>query len=114
MGKGKGSIDHWGLLAPAGKVLFEVSAPDMRIEIAKEALLAAGLAIPGPVQFVQKAKLAVPAVVGQSRSPIFHAGRKVEGVVDKKIRSIETPPVIPSLQIGHEKLSKHKKGLVRR
>ena len=114
MGKGKGSFDHWGLLAPAGKILFEISAPDMRIEIAKEALQNAGMAIPGPVQFIERAKLAVPGVVGNSRAPEFHAGRKVEGKVDSKVRSTAPPPVIASTQIGHEKLAKHRKGLVRR
>lgn len=114
MGKGKGSFDHWGLLAPAGKILFEVSAPDMRVEIAREALKAAAVAIPGPAQFIERAKLNVPAMVGSKRAPEFHAGRPVEGVVDTKIRTNMSPPVIPSTQIGHEKLAKHRRGLVRR
>jgi hypothetical protein len=113
MGKGKGGFDHWGLLAPAGKMLFEISAPDMRIEIAKEALLAAGMAIPGPTQFVDKSKLAVPAIIGLRRTPIYFAGRKVEGVVDSKVRAEKSPPVVTSIQIGYEKLAKHRKGLVR-
>lgn len=114
MGKGKGTFDHWGTLVPAGKVLFEVSAPDLRIEIAKEALLAAGKAIPGPVQFVDRSKLKDPAIVGLSRTPVFHAGVKVDGTVDSKVRSKEALPVVISPHIGYEKLAKARKGLVRR
>lgn len=114
MGKGKGSFDHWGTLVPAGKVLFEVSAPDLRIEIAREALLSAGRAIPGPTQFINRATLTQPAVVGLSRTPIFHAGVQVNGPIDSKIRTNEIPPVVTSLQIGYEKLAKTRKGLVRR
>jgi ribosomal protein L16/L10AE len=44
-------------------MLFEISAPDMRIEIAKEALQAASKAILGPEQFVDRAKLQEPAVM---------------------------------------------------
>jgi hypothetical protein len=114
MGKGKGGFDHWGTLVPAGKMLFEISAPDMRIEIAKEALQAAGKAIPGPVQFVDRAKLLEPAVMGLGRSPVYHAGMKVEGSIDSKVRSKEVLPVVISKQIGYEKLAKLRKGLVRR
>jgi len=114
MGKGKGSFDHWGTLVPAGKMLFEISAPDMRIEVAREALEAAGRAIPGPVQFVNKAALKEPAIVGLSRAPIFHAGIKVEGPIDTKVRSAEIPQAVVSHQAGYEKLEKLQKGLVRR
>jgi Ribosomal protein L16p/L10e len=114
MGKGKGSFDHWGTLAPAGKMLFEISSPGIRVEIAKEALVAAGKAIPGPVQFVDKARLTEPAVVGLSRTPIFHAGIKVDGPIDTKKRMVKTGPVVISPQIGYEKLAKARKGLVRR
>jgi hypothetical protein len=113
MGKGKGTFDHWGLLAAAGKMIFEVSAPDVRIEIIKEALLQAGKAIPGPVQFVNRATLDNPAIVGLSMTPLFHAGIKVEGPMDKARRLAKNPPVVVSPQIGYEKLAKIKKGLVR-
>lgn len=113
MGKGKGSFDHWGTVAAAGKVLFELSAPDLRVEIAREALLAAGMAIPGPVQFVNRAKLRVPAICGLRKTPVYFAGRKVEGVVDSKARAEKRPLVVESTQIGYKKLAKHKKGLVR-
>ena len=114
MGKGKGGFDHWGTLVAAGKMLFEVSAPELRVEIAREALQAAGRAIPGPVQFVNRAKLQQPAVVGLRRTPEFHAGIQVEGPIDSKIRVKESPPVVISKQIGYEKLTKIRKGLVRR
>ena|ERR1700694_1256262 len=114
MGKGKGTFDHWGLLAPAGKMIFEVSAPDARVEILKEALLKAGKAIPGPVQFVDKTRLVdAPAVVGLSRTPLFHAGIKVEGPMDKARRMAQPAPVVLSPQTGYEKREKIKKGLVR-
>src|SRR5579871_2686915 len=99
MGKGKGTFDHWGTLVPAGKVLFEVSGPDLRVEIAREALLAAAKAIPGPVQFVNRATLTQPAIIGLSRTPIFHAGMKVDGPIDQKIRTTEIPSVVTSTQI---------------
>lgn len=115
MGKGKGTFDHWGTLVPAGKMLFEIKAPDLRVELAREALLTAGQAIPGPVQFVNRATLNQPAIVGLSRSPVFHAGMKVNGPIDRKIRTTEIPPVVPSKQIGYEKVEKaNRKGLVRR
>src|ERR1700736_5135161 len=113
MGKGKGSFDHWGMLAPAGKMLFEISSPDIRIEIAKEALIKAGKAIPGPVQFVNKATLSQPAVVGLSRTPTFHAGIQVDGPIDTKKRLEKAGLVVVSPQIGYEKLAKTRKGLVR-
>jgi ribosomal protein L16/L10AE len=84
MGKGKGSFDQWGTLAPASKMLFEISSLGIRIEIAKEVLVAAGKAIPGPVQFVNEAKLTEPAIVGLSWTTIFHAGIKVDGPIDTK------------------------------
>src|SRR5436309_2509929 len=109
MGKGKGGFDHWGCFGTAGKVIFEISAPDMRVELAKRALLAAGTAIPGPVQFINRATLEVPAVVGLSRSPRMHAGRKFEEPINtsRKVRALEAPIAIPSVQIGHQKLEKH-------
>lgn len=114
MGKGKGSFDHWGTVVPAGKMLFEISAPELRTEIAREALEAAGRAIPGPVQVVNKAKLKEPAIVGLSRVPVFHAGVKVEGPVDRKIRTATIPEAVVSLQAGYEKREKLRKGMVRR
>src|SRR5271170_2143941 len=119
MGKGKGTFDHWGLLAPAGKVLFEIKAPDMKLHIAKEALQAAGMAIPGPVQFVNRATMVQPAYCGRGPSPVFHAGIKVDGLIDTKVRTEAAPSVVVSPQIGYEKLQKHntsritlRKGLV--
>src|SRR5271156_2603048 len=107
MGKGKGTFDHWGLLAPAGKVLFEIKAPDMKLHIAKEALQAAGTAIPGRVQFVNRATMSQPAYCGTGLSPVFHAGIKVDGSIDTKIRAEKAPSVVVSPQIGYEKLQKH-------
>ena len=121
MGKGKGTFDHWGLLAPAGKILFEIKAPDMKLHIAKEALEAAGRAIPGRTAFVNKATLLQPAYCGRTSSPVFHAGIKVEGgSIDTKVRAEAAPSAVISPQIGYEKLEKHtrkttpRKGLVRR
>jgi len=120
MGKGKGTFDHWGLLAPAGKILFEIKAPDMKLHIAKEALQAAGMAIPGRVQFVNKATLLQPAYCGKSVSPVYHAGIKVDGAIDTKIRAKEALSPVISPHIGYEKLEKcikmvtTRKGLVRR
>lgn len=120
MGKGKGTFDHWGLLAPAGKILFEITAPDIKLHIAKEAIQAAGMAIPGKVQFVNKATLRQPAYCGRDQSPVYHAGIKVEGAMDTKIRAEAAPSVVVSPQIGYEKLQKHtkrvtvRKGLVRK
>jgi hypothetical protein len=114
MGKGKGTFDHWGTLVPPGKMIFELSAPDLRVELARRALLAAGRALPGPVQFVNKATLDQPALVGFTRTPVFHAGMKVEGPIDRRVRTTEIPPVIASKQVGYEKLGKIRKGLARR
>lgn len=114
MGKGKGGFDHWGVLYPAGRMLFEISAPDIRREIAKQALMKAGKALPGAVGFVDKTSGLDPATIGLSRTAVFHAGFKVEGSIDTKIRSREKPPVVTSKQIGYEKLAKTPKGLVRR
>jgi Ribosomal protein L16p/L10e len=114
MGKGKGTFDHWATLVPAGKILFEICAPDLRVEIARDALEAAARAIPGPCQFINRSKLTQPAYVGLSRSSEFHAGFEVKGPIDSKVRSAETPPVVVSKQVGYEKLAKIKKGLVRR
>jgi hypothetical protein len=113
MGKGKGTFDHWGCLAQAGKMMFEISSPELRIEDARDALQAAGEAIPGPVQFVDKAKLKLPAIVGLSQTPEFHAGIKVEGPIDSKIRSAKQPPIVVSNQLGQRKLTRLRKGLVR-
>lgn len=116
MGKGKGTFDHWGMFAPAGKVLFELKAPNLRVELAKAALMSAGMAIPAPVQFLNSQTLKLPAIVGLRQAPEFHAGIKVEGPIDTKIRAAKNPPVVLSTQIGHEKLkkaTKAKKGLVR-
>jgi Ribosomal protein L16p/L10e len=114
MGKGKGGFDHWGMNAQPGKVLFEIAASDLRVEIAREALLEAGKVIPGRVQFVQRKKLVQPAVVGFQQSPLYFAGRQREGPVDRKIRTLEIPVPIFSKQVGYEKLAKERKGLVRR
>jgi hypothetical protein len=121
MGKGKGTFDHWGLLAPAGKVLFELKAPDVKLHIVKEAFEAAGMAIPGPVQFLIRANMKEPAYCGRGPSPVYHAGIKVEGPIDTKIRAEAAPSVVISPHIGYEKLRKHnakkitvRKGLVRR
>jgi len=113
MGKGKGAFDHWATLVPPGKMLFEILAPDMRPEIAKEAVLAAAVAIPGPVHFINKAALRQPAVRGFKSSPEYHAGIKVDGPIDLKLRLEEKPPVVVSPQIGRKKLAKMRKGLVR-
>lgn len=113
MGKGKGTFDHWGCLAQAGKMMFEISGPELRIEDARDALVAAGKAIPGPVQFVDRSKLKLPAIVGLSQSPELHAGFKVEGLIDTKIRSETQPPIVASKQLGQRKLEKLRKGLVR-
>ena|SRR5579859_2043984 len=113
MGKGKGSFDHWGLLAPAGKMIFEISAPGLRVEIAKEILTAAGRSIPGPKQFLARTAMKQPAVVGLRPAPVFHAGIKVEGPIDTKVRAAAIPPVVTSKQIGYEKLAKMRKGLIR-
>jgi Ribosomal protein L16p/L10e len=122
MGKGKGTFDHWGLLAPAGKVLFEITVPeDVKLHIIKEALQAAGMAIPGPVQFLNRANMVQPAYCGRGPSPVYHAGIKVDGSIDTKVRAEKAPSVVVSPQIGYEKLQKHntskitvRKGLVRR
>jgi hypothetical protein len=123
MGKGKGTFDHWGLLAPAGKVLFELKAPDVKLHIVKEAFDAAGMAIPGPVQFINRAKMDMvqPAYCGRGPSPVYHAGIKVDGSIDTKVRAEAAPSVVISPQIGYEKLQKHnakkitvRKGLVRK
>src|SRR5277367_6940476 len=105
MGKGKGTFDHWGLLAPAGKVLFELKAPDVKLHIVKEAFQAAGMAIPGPVQFIIRAEMTQPAYCGRGPSPVYHAGIKVDGSVDTKVRAEKAPSVVISPQIGYEKRS---------
>jgi Ribosomal protein L16p/L10e len=114
MGKGKGGFDHWGVLYPAGRMLFEISAPGIRREIVKQALVKAGRALPGTVGFVDKMSGLAPATIGLSRSEVYHAGFKVEGSIDTKIRAKENPPVVVSKQIGYEKLAKTPKGLIRR
>jgi hypothetical protein len=113
MGKGKGGFDHWGMNAQPGKVLWELSAPDLRVEIAREVLLAAGRALPGRVHFVDKRKLVNPAVVGFLQAPISFAGMRVVGPIDGKVRAVETPTAIISKHIGYEKMVKTQKGLVR-
>jgi hypothetical protein len=114
MGKGKGGFDHWGVLYPAGRMIFEISAPDVRREIAKQFLLKAGKALPGSVGFVDRISVPEQATIGLTRTPIFHAGVKVEGPIDSKVRAMVKPPVVTSKQIGYEKLAKTPKGLVRR
>ena len=114
MGKGKGGFHHWGLLAPPGKMLFELRAPDMRIEIAREALYAAGQVLPGPVQFVQRKNTPTPAIIGTKPAPKYHAGRLQEGgPVDTKMRTSVMPEVIPAINIGEAKMRRLKKGMVR-
>jgi Ribosomal protein L16p/L10e len=110
MGKGKGGFSHWGFFAPAGKMLFEVRAPDLRIEVARDAFYAAGRILPGPVQFVQKKDTPNPAILGLKPVPKFHAGRVQEGRVDTKVRAKETPVIVAAVNIGTRKL---KKGLTR-
>jgi ribosomal protein L16/L10AE len=110
MGKGKGGFSHWGLFAAAGRMLFEVRAPDLRIEVARDALYAAGRLLPGPVQFVQKKDTPNPAIVGLRPTPKYHAGRVYEGRVDQKVRVKDTPVVVAAVNLGARKL---KKGLTR-
>jgi hypothetical protein len=110
MGKGKGGFDHWGFFAPAGKMLFEIRAPDLRIEIAREAMYAAGRILPGPVQFVQKKETPNPAYLGLRPVPKHHAGRVLEGPVNTKVRAGYKPVVVAAVNIGERKL---KKGLMR-
>jgi len=114
MGKGKGGFDHWGVLYPAGRMIFEVSAPGARREIVKEMLVKAGKALPGAVGFVDRVSVPQPATIGLSRTAVFHAGIKVEGPIDSKVRTTEKLPVVTSKQIGYEKLAKIPKGLARR
>ena len=113
MGKGKGTFDHWGTLVPAGKILFEVTAPGVRVEIIREALMKAGKAIPGPVQFVIKERLRVPGYCGLKKTPMFHAGIKIEGPIDKKVRAETIPLAVLSKQAGHEKRERFAKALIR-
>jgi hypothetical protein len=110
MGKGKGGFHHWGFFAAAGKMLFEVRAPDLRIEVARDAFYAAGRILPGPVQFVQKKDTPNPAIIGLRPAPRYHAGRVQEGPVDTRVRAKDKPEVVAAVNIGTRKL---KKGLTR-
>jgi Ribosomal protein L16p/L10e len=113
MGKGKGGFDHWSTMAPAGKILFEVSAPGVRVEIVRRAMVKAASAIPGPMKFVNKETMGQPAYCGHLKSPIYHAGIKVEGQIDKKIRVEKVPHVVLSKQAGQKKRERARKGLTR-
>lgn len=114
MGKGKGGFHHWGFFAPAGKMLFELRAPGMRIEVAREALYSAGRVLPGPVQFVHRKETETPAIIGMMPAPKYHAGRLEKGPVDSKVRAAVRPEVVAAVNIGEkEKKRQLKKGLVR-
>jgi hypothetical protein len=115
MGKGKGGFHHWGFLAPAGKMLFELRAPDMRVEVAREALYAAGRVLPGPVQFIQRKDTPTPAIIGTKPASKYHAGRVQlkDEPVDGKVRAKEKPDVIPAINVGEAKKRRVKKGMVR-
>ena len=52
MGKGKGSVDHWVCVVPAGKILFEMEG--VAPTLAKEAFEIAAQKLPVKCKFVQR------------------------------------------------------------
>ncbi|KAJ2758828.1 39S ribosomal protein L16, mitochondrial [Coemansia nantahalensis] len=52
MGKGKGAFDYWACRVPKDKIIFELRAPGLNTELAKDALRQAGFKMGVPTEFV--------------------------------------------------------------
>lgn len=52
MGKGKGPFDYWAVRVPTGKILFEINAPKLHPQIAREAFRVASDKLPGLYEVV--------------------------------------------------------------
>ena len=55
-GGGKGAVDHWVAVIPAGRVIFEVAG--LREELAREAMHLAARKLPVATKFVTRAETA--------------------------------------------------------
>lgn len=52
MGKGKGPFDYWAVRVPTGKILFEINAPNLHEQVARDAFRVASDKLPGLYEVV--------------------------------------------------------------